>query len=535
MTSRCSQCGALTFSKEDPLDPTLPVATPWTIVRCQRLLKSNEPPDSAELAYMQPLVSKVAARLECIDDEMSRLRDRLEQLNTEQTELAEYHALHAPIVSPLRRMPPEVLMEIFLWTLPLGQDERDGYVSALKQSPWVLTQVSSRWRTISISTPSLWSRVSVDYSEGFGQPLRMVWTQVDRAGTRMLDVYFAGSAKRNHGAQVEMFQFLSLHSARWEVFEIENLTTNLVPHLAALRGRLPSLSNLCVTWDARIDDHQVGEHAFDCFQTAYRLVDVTLGDFLPVPLAAHQLTAYAVDCPWEMHHSVLKLASNLVEARVTVSSDDTDWPEASPDQVIDLPQLQRLYVSSQEVLRYLQAPILSEIGFIVAEDEELAGLDAFLVRCSCKPQQLLLEGLLDAEMTKKILEKHTFLNRILLVFTSRDIRNFDDNILASSIGAHLSMLARGIAPQLKDISLGTEARFGVDYPLFARMLRARRGPGSVLGAAAFVTIQGPSPDPLTLAELDALAKDGLSLVLQSRKDAERSINAWSYATRPMYR
>ncbi|KAJ7609125.1 hypothetical protein FB45DRAFT_712214, partial [Roridomyces roridus] len=62
------------------------------------------------------------------------------------------------ILSTLRRMPSEILAEIFLWTLPPFAQNAN-----VNQSPWVLEQISGCWRAISLSTPSLWSAVCVDY------------------------------------------------------------------------------------------------------------------------------------------------------------------------------------------------------------------------------------------------------------------------------------------------------------------------------------------------------------------------------------
>ncbi|KAJ6487071.1 hypothetical protein C8R47DRAFT_1072162 [Mycena vitilis] len=49
------------------------------------------------------------------DDEVSRLRERLAQVERERELLQRYHLQCQGVISPLRRMPPEVLAEIFCW------------------------------------------------------------------------------------------------------------------------------------------------------------------------------------------------------------------------------------------------------------------------------------------------------------------------------------------------------------------------------------------------------------------------------------
>ncbi|KAJ7483482.1 hypothetical protein FB451DRAFT_991164, partial [Mycena latifolia] len=65
-------------------------------------------------------------------------------------------------LSPLRRMPPELLGEIFSWTLPSVQEALGRRRFQDKHSPWVFTQVCHRWRAVALSTPSLWSQIVIN-------------------------------------------------------------------------------------------------------------------------------------------------------------------------------------------------------------------------------------------------------------------------------------------------------------------------------------------------------------------------------------
>ncbi|KAJ7609031.1 hypothetical protein FB45DRAFT_703426, partial [Roridomyces roridus] len=124
-----------------------------------KLMRTNEPPESSEMAYIQAVLSKTGAQLADLDGKIMHLKAQLRQLEDERAVLAEYHAENAAVVSPVRRTPPEVLAEIFSWTLP-SSDELEGCSSVrmkMEKSPWTLGQVCRRWRAIALSTPSLWS------------------------------------------------------------------------------------------------------------------------------------------------------------------------------------------------------------------------------------------------------------------------------------------------------------------------------------------------------------------------------------------
>ncbi|KAJ6580827.1 hypothetical protein B0H19DRAFT_894028, partial [Mycena capillaripes] len=126
---------------------------------------SNEPPSDSYLALIQSAIPKIDARLARLDDEIAELRVTLEQLETDRVSLLNYRTRNNAILSPLRRIPTELLSEIFQWTLPSLNDQWMRNRLDMADSPWVLTRISSRWRAVSLSTPSLWSRITIDYSE----------------------------------------------------------------------------------------------------------------------------------------------------------------------------------------------------------------------------------------------------------------------------------------------------------------------------------------------------------------------------------
>ncbi|KAJ7609005.1 hypothetical protein FB45DRAFT_707482, partial [Roridomyces roridus] len=114
-------------------------------------------PEEAELDSIRSFASTTRARLAVLEEGIVELEDRLKQLQSERAALKALHEEDSAILSPLRRVPPEILAEIFSWTLP-GPD--DGFALAgrkVKHSPWILGHICRRWRAIALSTPSLWS------------------------------------------------------------------------------------------------------------------------------------------------------------------------------------------------------------------------------------------------------------------------------------------------------------------------------------------------------------------------------------------
>ncbi|KAJ7609092.1 hypothetical protein FB45DRAFT_1127918 [Roridomyces roridus] len=296
-------------------------------------------------------------------------------------------------------MPPEILSEVFLWT-----------VSSL-MTRWRVSQVSHRWREVVLSTPSLWSLVFVPRRKAGLLP--MIEAQVKRAQSLNLKIHFYGSdAVTESTNQIQLFEFLSEHSLRWEELFVR-LAAGMVPLMKKLRGRLPCLRRLSVRWyNAK---SQIGVDSIKCFNTASSLEDVELHSFrcIPIPFPTDRLTSYRVKGPLELHQQVLKMAPNIIEARVVVAFDlDQPWPEPS-GPAIDMLHLKRLYVTHIEILDYLRAPSVAELAIdfstIDGNSAAIDCLEAFLLRSSCRPPQLCVQNFPDVSLTAQILEKYTFI------------------------------------------------------------------------------------------------------------------------------
>ncbi|KAJ6457441.1 hypothetical protein C8R47DRAFT_1164374 [Mycena vitilis] len=287
--SKCPECGSF------PLDAATSdvSATPGT--RLHTLLSTNEPPDEADLSLIQSALSQADARLAALNEGMSRLQDRLKQLEEERASVSSYRLRIRNILSPLRRIPPEILGEIFFQSLSFST----GYSLNVQASPWVLTYVSRRWRAVSLPTPSLWSRVTIRSHRRARDPLSLAETQIQRA--QNLKIHFYASESR---PQVQMFQLLSRYGERWTELNLR-ITAEMLPLLRALRDRIPRLERIWMNWMSESQARDL--QSIEAFQTAPSLTHLGLYNKClagPISLPFHQLTHYELDAPWEMHKAI---------------------------------------------------------------------------------------------------------------------------------------------------------------------------------------------------------------------------------------
>ncbi|KII88079.1 hypothetical protein PLICRDRAFT_659327 [Plicaturopsis crispa FD-325 SS-3] len=137
----------------------------------------------------------------------------------------------------IRGFPPELLSEIFL--LNAASEHSPSIGSFSGQRPLRLSQVCRRWREIALSTPRLWSTLTLSPRRGSVESYRalvFMWLERSRQCPLSLSVGIRPLAASSHS----VFQPLTLHSPRWE-----NLTyTPGVEELDGITGHLPNLRSL---------------------------------------------------------------------------------------------------------------------------------------------------------------------------------------------------------------------------------------------------------------------------------------------------
>ncbi|KAJ7648392.1 hypothetical protein DFH06DRAFT_1476392 [Mycena polygramma] len=525
--SQCHQCGGGTSM--DNIDA-------WdfnaTGMRHSMLLNSNVAPSDSDIPLVASSIGKADARLACLDAGIARLHEQLHQLEEEHVALSIYRSKSNAILSPLRRMPPEMLSEIFCWTLPsLRNGTRRGI--KMTDTPWVLTHVCSRWRAIAIATPSLWSLVFIVYTRytnpASSYPLPMVETQIARA--QKFKIHFYACEATDPLPQLDVFQCLAKQASRWEDLVLR-LTSALFPLLASLRGCLPSLRRSWMQWDCTAS--QMARDSIDFCESAPSLVDVTVVNehrFIPFYLPAHQLTRYQLNAPWEIHRAILKQAPNLIEAHVCVMYDsDNPWPGSH--ESVDLPSLRSLLVSHSNILQFLRFPLLEQITIELGPSDGpdvVNHLKSSLTRSSCPLRSLCLHRPHN-HIVLALLQDCPSIEELTIVVGS-EAGSQEASMVIQNLTTSMAVGGKVLAPQLSRISFGFLERVFVPATAFAEVVESRWRAGNceLRHAALFDssivghrTVNGQSDRP----RVRALREEGLELVFLSGVAASDVMDKW---------
>ncbi|KAJ7658416.1 hypothetical protein B0H17DRAFT_955267, partial [Mycena rosella] len=120
-------------------------------------LGTNYRPLDEEIDELQHLLAEPSSRLKRLNDEIADLHKALAKLEEERDSLSDYVEAHKALLTPVRRLPLDILQEIFVACIPTHRN----CVMSAREAPILLGRICSSWRTISLSTPRLWARLHI--------------------------------------------------------------------------------------------------------------------------------------------------------------------------------------------------------------------------------------------------------------------------------------------------------------------------------------------------------------------------------------
>lgn len=209
--------------------------------RLKFLSESNVPPTEYESMQVAEMISEEESRFKELDREFTAARAVFERLELQHSKCASGLLKHRPILSPIRRVPPEIVREIFLHVVDL-ELENPSYGSL--KAPLLLGHISSVWRQISLEFPKLWTHVLISFNnKNYKRMMIRAKAWLDRAKALPLSLTVCPEAETTVAHLSRMMDVLHPYLPRCKRLYID-LVYFFIPALSTIHCTLPLLEHL---------------------------------------------------------------------------------------------------------------------------------------------------------------------------------------------------------------------------------------------------------------------------------------------------
>ncbi|KAJ7879480.1 hypothetical protein B0H14DRAFT_2500496 [Mycena olivaceomarginata] len=505
-------------------------------------LGTNYCPKDKEVLEIQTLLVKPALRLKNLDNEIAELQKAIEKLMEERDGLGAYVDAHKALISPARRLPLDIIEEIFVACLPTHRN----CVMSASEAPVLLGRVCRSWRAISLSTPRLWakihvveplpdrySRLTAPFDEKVAQCVQATKMWLGRSGQCPLSISLESSPDNSPpetevspAASLQLLQALVPFAPRWQHIHFTTPSSHILEIISHLDIDMPWLETAAFHYQMSRPLHSIDWGHFSIFRGArISTVSIPGNIFIPerFPVLWDQLTTLTIGGPaWSgelTSEAIFRVISGCPELRcckVVVCDSPAEMSTAPPQHpILELPFLHTLAIHCfghgapviSLLLKRLSVPELSNFTFLGSCQDSPTLRDFFA-------RSLYLRSFeIDAHAFSKISLLDTLCH---LPSTVRQLKNpapvmgtsfqggFDDDALAV-------LTSPGLCPALRDFSIG-DSTHSISDAAVLRFITARM----MLEPRALKSVEIHFHRPMTIdimSNLRAFIETGLAISL----------------------
>ncbi|KAI3610079.1 hypothetical protein WG66_007368 [Moniliophthora roreri] len=233
-------------------EPRFPGTTSIRNLPVEVLLRHTALPPDRDI--IEQLVSDTEKKLAGYQVQIDKLRVSLTFLEYKRDGLKKKLSQYRSLLSPVHRLPPEILQNIFTMFNDLLEEER--WLRPSEMAPALaVSRVCGRSRDIALSIPSIWSSVAIRFEEWNDQEYRrmnlLTRLYVDHSQKSPLNLILHFDKLLNLDYNVgtipiPILKTLVQHSERWHTIEFRFITQAVMAHqvFKPITGHLPILTSL---------------------------------------------------------------------------------------------------------------------------------------------------------------------------------------------------------------------------------------------------------------------------------------------------
>ncbi|KAJ7888851.1 hypothetical protein B0H13DRAFT_2041980 [Mycena leptocephala] len=453
-------------------------------------------PSSSEAAAIQTAIDTANQNIRAIEGEMERLGRALNEHSARRRELQEFCLKQRSVLSPLRKLPNDLLVEIFLLCR-----EEFGYVELRHDPRWMITRVCGTWREVAVSTPRLWVEIEVfPWSRRYTSDrclLLLLSQQIQWSGALPLSLQWDLSSEFSRPTRRSILDLFLSVAHRWQDANLA-IRPDDHAHLSQFSGSFPLLRKL----ELMTDLGSPGRIFLACPLLQHlKIPSSPFSARFEFPSAQLRICHFLGSYPAEVL-AILHQTTNLVEAVIQDVHGRSDALMPAPTPTMTSATLQRLTISNYgsdagRLLGALSAPALQRL----VVENCLPGFDiiTFVPRCRSTLTHLRFQY---TRMTTTTL---LLLLPLTPYVTHLVVHGAEIDMSATSVGA---LTGAVLVPHLESISIS--GVFNCDNDLIVKMLRSRSaatGAGALRSARLLPIYRSP-----IIPYVDELRAEGLDVV-----------------------
>ncbi|KAK6977588.1 hypothetical protein R3P38DRAFT_3295170 [Favolaschia claudopus] len=188
-----------------------------------------------------PEISQIRGHLVPHEAELVRLDALIQDLCAQRDRVKDYVESHKALISHPRRLPQDIVEEIFLACLPTAHNA----VMSVTEPPLLLGRICGRWRSIAFALPRLWAslHIPLDYVQWDEQRVAAIDEWLKRASPSPLSIYVHGRDGLTFSEDPAVVDILTRHSSYWSKLHLYKLSNEAVSSLLA-EENAPALSDI---------------------------------------------------------------------------------------------------------------------------------------------------------------------------------------------------------------------------------------------------------------------------------------------------
>ena len=326
-------------------------------------------------------ISKTETDIRWCNEEIQRLQAQIIVLENKRRLLERNAAGYKSLLAPIRKLPPELLHQIFLFVC------NDNYMGlgCFRFPAATLVQVCLSWNNVASSSPRLWSIITLLIPKASPEIETVLRYLLKKSGSAPLDVKIMSF--HSFQSDLQWLDMLVRQSCRWMRLDLSldrTLFDDVYNALRPIQGNLPLLEYL------KFDGGPRSEEVLDIFQDAPRLRSVSLGyvsnpDAILLPW--EQLQSLVLSSSRNRYAPLRRLSSKMKTITFVSRSEYELDPERSLQVVLDAEALSLDTYDQWDIIANLTLPKLTSLCLLSVGMEtsipQLSLIQSLISRSSC--------------------------------------------------------------------------------------------------------------------------------------------------------